>query len=116
MTFLIKDEKLLEKYNEIWKKSATLSIKNLTVYNEKWNNRKINTDFHNNETPKEGSQCICLSVIFIDSVYRKDKDYFPQVFLECKYVVKEKKTSKFITDDINISSDDCDGKNFDEEN
>ena len=28
----------------------------------------------------------------IDSVYRKDKKYFPQVFLEeCKYVAKEKK-------------------------
>ena len=28
----------------------------------------------------------------IDSVYRKDKNYYPQVFLEeCKYFVKEKK-------------------------
>ena len=53
---------------------------------------KINTNFHNNKIPKEGSQCICLSVILIDSVYRKHKDYYPQVFLEeCKYVVKEKK-------------------------
>ena len=31
MSFLINDEKLLEKYNEIWKKLATLSKKNLTV-------------------------------------------------------------------------------------
>ena len=31
MSFLIKDKKLLEKYNEIWKKSATLSKENLTV-------------------------------------------------------------------------------------
>ena len=31
MYFLIKHEKLLEKYNEIWKKSATSSKKNLTV-------------------------------------------------------------------------------------
>ena len=29
--FFIKDEKLLEKYNKIGKKSATLSEKNLTV-------------------------------------------------------------------------------------
>ena len=42
---------------------------------------KINTNFHNNEIPKEGSQRICLSVILIDSVYRKDKHYYPQVFL-----------------------------------
>ena len=31
MSFLIKDENLLEKYNEIWKKSTILSKKNLTV-------------------------------------------------------------------------------------
>ena len=33
---------------------------------------------------------------------------------ECKYVVKEKKTSKFkfITEDIKISSDDSDVENF----
>ena len=35
---------------------------------------------------------------------------------ECKYVVKEKKTSKFITDDIEIYSDDSDMENSDEEN
>ena len=29
--FLLKDEKSLEKYNEVWKKSATLSKTNLTV-------------------------------------------------------------------------------------
>ena len=43
----------------------------------------------------------------IDSIYRKDKNYYPQVFLdESKYVVKEKKTSNFITDDIESSLDD----------
>ena len=53
----------------------------------------------------------------IDSVYRKDKDCYPQVFLEeCKYAVTNKKTSKFITDNIEISSDDSDRENSDEEN
>ena len=52
----------------------------------------------------------------IDSVYRKDKDYYSQVFLEeCKYVVKGKKTSKFITDDMEICPD-SDRENSDEEN
>ena len=42
----------------------------------------------------------------IDSVFRTDKNYYPQVFLEeCKYVVKEKKMPEYITDDIGISSD-----------
>ena len=56
-------------------------------------------------------------VILIDSVYKKDKNYYVQVFLEeCKYVFKEKKMPNYITDDIEISSDDSDRKNSDEEN
>ena len=47
----------------------------------------------------------------IDSIYRKDKECYPQVLLEeCKYVVKEKKRSRLITHDIEISSDDSDEK------
>ena len=61
--------------------------------------------------------CICLSVILIASVYRKDKNYWPQMFLEkCKYVVKEKKMSKFITDKTGISSDDSDREDSDKYN
>ena len=94
------------------------------VYTEKYiktkiksYNRKINTNFHNNKIPNEGSHCIFLSVILIDSVYKKDKNYYPQVFLEeCKYVVKEKKKSKFITGNIENSSDDSDEENSNEEN
>ena len=53
----------------------------------------------------------------MDSVYRNDKDYYLQVFFEeCKYITKEKKMSKFITDDIEISSDYSDKETFDEEN
>ena len=53
----------------------------------------------------------------IYSVYKKDKNYYPQEFLEeCTYVVKEKNTSKFIIDNIEISSDDSDRENSDEEN
>ena len=114
VSFLIKEEKLLEKYNEIWEK-IKISIKkefdSEPVYNEKYLkakmkscNRKINTNFRNNEIPKEDSQYICLSVILIDSVFRTGENYYPQVFLEeCKYAVKEKKISKYIIDDTEIS-------------
>ena len=57
------------------KKSAIGSKKNLIV-----NLYVINVNFRNNKLPKEGSQCIYLSVILIDSVYRKDENYYPQVF------------------------------------
>ena len=58
---------------------------------------------------KEGSQYICLSVILFDSVLRTGKNCYPKVFLEeYKYVVKEKKTSKYIIEDIEISPDESD--------
>ena len=67
MSFLIKDEKSLEKYNEIWKKVNNIIKKEFDskpLYNEKYPktktksyNWKINTNFHNNKIPKEGSQC-----------------------------------------------------------
>ena len=45
--------------------------------------------------------------MLIDSIYRKDKSYHPQVFLEeWGYVVKVKKMSEFITGNTEISSDD----------
>ena len=68
MPFLIKDEKLLEKYNEIWKKVSNIIKKEFDskpACNEKYiktkiksYNGKINTNFHNNNIPEEGSQCI----------------------------------------------------------
>ena len=101
MSFLIKDDELLEKYNEIWEKvknSIKEEFDSKPVYNEKYlkakiksYNGKINTNFHNNKIPREGSQFICLSVILIDSAFRTGKKYHPQVFLEeFKYVVKKK--------------------------
>ena len=59
-------------------------------------------------------------MILIDSVFRTDKNYYPQVFLEeYKDVVKEKKMPKYIIDGIEISSDSdreiSDEENFDKE-
>ena len=86
---------------------------------KKSNYGKINTNFHNNKIPKECSECVCLSIILLNSVYKKDRNYCSQVFLEeCKYVIKEKKKSikKFITDNIDIASDDSNKENSDKEN
>ena len=53
----------------------------------------------------------------IDSLYRKDKNYYPQVFLEeCKYVVKEKKMTEYVNDEIEFSYDDSDREDSDKEN
>ena len=50
-----------------------------------------------------------MSVILIDSVYIKDKNSYPQVFLEkYEHVVRKKKRSYLITDDMEIYSDGSD--------
>ena len=66
ISFLIKDDKLLEKYNEIWEKiknSLKKEFDSKPVYNEKYlkaktksYNGKINTNFHDNKIPIEGFQ------------------------------------------------------------
>ena len=46
----------------------------------------INTNIYENKIPKEGVHYVCLSVILIDSVFNKNKHYYPQIFSEkrCK--------------------------------
>ena len=125
MYFLIKDDEFLEKYNKICKSSEYHKkvLNSEPVYNEKnlkakikSNNGKINTHFHNNKIPNKDSQYICLSAILFDFVFKTSKNYYPQVFLEeCKHVVKEKKATKYIIDDIQMSFE-FDEENSDEEN
>ena len=51
----------------------------------------------------------------IDSIYKKDKNYYPQEFLEwSRYDAKEQ--NKFITDDIEISPDYSGEESFDQDN
>ena len=65
---------------------------------------KTNTNVHPFNVPEEGSQCICVLIILIDCVFRINKNYYPQVFLEeWKCIVKEKKIPKYITNDSDDS-------------
>ena len=72
----------MDKVHNIIKKG----FDNGPVYNEKYlktkknsYDGKINTNFHGNKIPKEGSRCICLSVILNNSVFGIGKTY---LFLE----------------------------------
>ena len=92
MSFLIKNEKLLEKYNEIWDNFSNSMKKGFDsepIYNEKYIKTKIkfyegkiNTNFHGDKVIKEGSQCICLLAILIHSVLRMGNNYYPLELLE----------------------------------
>ena len=45
-------------------------------------------------------ECICLSVIVVDYIFKSGKNYCAQIFLEgCKYIIKEKKVITFIGND-----------------
>ena len=64
--------------------------------------KKKNTNFYNNKISKEGSQCICLSLVLINFSLEQ-ANFYPQVVLEeCKYVDKQKKIPEYITDEIEI--------------
>ena len=83
MYFLIKDDDVLDKYNEIWNKiKKTLSIKfhSMTIYDEKYIKAKvrefngvIKTYFLSDEISREGVHYACIASITIDSVMKMKK-------------------------------------------
>ena len=116
MSFVIKDNDVLDKYNELWDKLKTdLNIKfhRMPVYDEKYIktkitefNRVINTNFLGDEILKESMHYACIACITIDSVMRMEKNNYPQVYLEeCKCKIKKIKTSKFITTELESESE-----------
>ena len=116
MSFVIKDDDVLDKYNEIWDKiKETLSIKfhSMPVYDEKYIKAKvrefngvIKTNFLGDEVPKENEHYTCIACITIDSVMRMEKKNYPQVYLEeCKYKIKKRKMDKFIEAEIESESE-----------
>ena len=92
MSFLIKDDSLLDKYNETWnkiKKILNTKFHSMPVYDKKYikakvreNNGVIKTNFWGDEIPKEGAHHICIPCITIDSAMKMDEKNYPQVYLE----------------------------------
>ena len=90
MSFLIKNDRVLDKYNTISDKiKETLNIKfhSMPVYDEKYIKAKVS----------EFDGVIKTTFLTIDSVMRMEKKIYPQVYLEeCKYRMKKAKIRKFI--------------------
>ena len=84
---MIKDNELLKKYNEIQDRVSKVIKRGIysdSVYNENYlkiriksYEGKVNTTSHNDKIPKEGSHCVCLSRVLIDSVFKMGKNYHP---------------------------------------
>ena len=116
MSLMVKDDSVLNKYNEIWNKiKEKLSIKFYSepVYDQTYIKAKvrefdgkIKTNFLGNEIPKENMHYTCIACITIDSVMKMDKKNYPQVYLEeCKYRVKKMQMSRFIHAEPESDSD-----------
>ena len=116
VSFVIKDDDVLDKYNEIWDKiKETLSIKfhSMPVYDEKYIKAKvrefngvIKTNFLSDEVPKENKHYTCIACITIDSVMRVENKNYPQVYLEeCKYKIKQTKMTNFIKAELESDLD-----------
>ena len=113
MSFVTDDEKVCEKYNEIWEVIRNLLkidftvnpvrddiylVAKLKIFN------KINkTTFTNN------ANYTCIPAIDIDSVLKIDKRLYPQAYLEqCKYKLKKRKIVNYINDEIIDENSDSD--------
>ena len=107
MSFVIRDDSVLDKYNKIWDKiKETLNIKfhSMSVYDEKYIKVKvrefngvIKTNFSGDKIPEENEHYACIACITIDSVMKIEKKIYLQIYLEeCKYKEKKRKTTIFV--------------------
>ena len=123
MTFVTDNEKIYDKYNEIWevirkllKVKFTVNpirddkylVAKLKIFNRI--NRTTFNNNNNNNIPIERSHYICIPVIDIDSVLKIDnKRAYPQAYLEqCKYKLKKRKIVNYINDEIIDEDSDSD--------
>ena len=116
MSFLIKDDEVWEKYEQIWdviKNKLGIKFHSKPIYEQKYLKAKvrefdgvIKTNFLGNDVPKENMHYTCIACITIDSVMRIDKKNHPQVYLEeCKYRVKKIQMSRLINTKLKSDSD-----------
>ena len=128
MSFVTDDERVYEKYDEIWnvvKGLLKLRFAASPIRNDKYIIAKLKTfkkknltTFNNNIVPIEKNNYICIPAIDIDSVLKIDKKAYPQAYLEeCKYKLKKRKIVSFIDSEIiDDDSDSDDGYDIDNEN
>ena len=116
MSFLIKNDEVWEKYEEIWdviKNKLGIKFHSEPVHEKKYLKAKIRefdgeirTNFLGNSMPKENMYYSCIACITIDSVMKMNKKNYPQVYLEeCKYKIKKIQTRRFINVELESDSD-----------
>ena len=116
MSFVIKDDDVLDKCNAISDKiKGELNIKfhSMPVYDEKHIKAKIielngviKVNFLGDEIPKKSMHYTCVACMAIDSVMRTEKRNYLHVRLEeCKYRIKKTKITKLIKTELESYSE-----------
>ena len=101
MSFKIEDRDIYLKYSEIAnkvKKLLGVKFNSPPIHYEEYIKTKVkifngvnSTFFANDEIPREINHYICFAAIDINSVLKKEKKVYLQVYLEeCKYKLKKK--------------------------
>ena len=98
MSFLIKDDEVWEKYENIWdviKNKLEIKLSE-PIYGQKYLKNKvrefdgvIKSNFLGNDTPKENMHYTCIACITIDSVMRMDKKTSASFFRKMQIQNKE---------------------------
>ena len=107
ISFMIKDDEVWEKYEEIWdviKKKLSIKFYSDPLYDQKYLkvkvrefDDKVKVNFLGHKVPKEKEHYICIACITIDSVMRRVKKNYPPVYLEeSKHKIKKTKMVKFV--------------------
>ena len=125
ITFVMDNEKVYDKYNEIWevirkllKVKFTVNlvrddkylVAKLKIYNRINKATFNNNNNNNNNIPIERNYYFCIPAIDIDSVLKIDnKRAYPQAYLEqCKYKLKKRKIVNYIDDETIDEDSDSD--------
>ena len=116
MSFFIKDDDVIYKYNEIWdqiKEKLNIKFNNEPIYDKKYIKAKVSefqgiikTNVLGNKVPKENMRYTCIACLTIDSVVRINKKNYPQVYLEeCKYKIQKIQMPRFINTELESESE-----------
>ena len=116
MSFMVKDDNALDKYNKIWdkiKEKLNIKFHSMSVYDKIYIKAKVSefdgkikTNFLGDGLPKENIHYTRMACVAIDSVMRMDRKNYPQVYLEeCKYKVKKIQMSRFINAELESDSE-----------
>ena len=115
MSFVIKDDDVLDKYNENWdeiKNKINIKFHSMPVYDEQYIKTKvrefngvIKTNFLGDEVPKQNAHYTCIACMTIDFVMRMKMKNYSQVYLEeCKYKLKKTKMINLIKAELKSQS------------